>query len=289
MKYQNQQPEEGLNVTRHNPVMHLFKLLLAALVVIVVVVMAVNFFASRLGRSVPFQYELSLMERIDYDFGGPASSEEMRSYLNDLASRMIQHMDIPPDVTIAVHHNNEDVFNAFATLGGNVVFYSGLLENLPHENAVAMVMAHEIAHVLHRDPAAGLGGGIATMMALMALTGNTGAGAVGNVLNQTGVITQSKFSRDMERAADRAALAAVVAEYGHVAGADQLFRVLQSKQSSSSTDRNDDWFDTFASTHPLSEDRIEAITELAKQNQWSLDGEITPLPVGFREWLNSTQ
>ena len=286
MEYQNQQPDEGLNVTRHNPVFHLLKLLFAALVFIVVLMVVVNLLASRLGRTVPFKYELSLMNHVTYDFSGGSSSQKMQDYLNDLAIRLKAHMDIPEGMSIVVHHNGDDVFNAFATLGGNVVFYSGLLKNLPHENAIAMVMAHEIAHVVHRDPAAGLGGGLAAMMALMAITGNTGTGAVGSVLNQTGAITQSKFSRDMEREADKSALAAVAAQYGHVAGADELFKVLQNKQSSGSGDSSNEWYETFSSTHPLNEERIDSITELALENEWSLNGEITPLPAGYHSWLN---
>lgn len=286
MEYQNKQPDEGVNITRHNPVIHLLKLLVAALIVIVVLVVTVNMFASRVGRSVPFKYELSLMSHINYDFGGNASSDQMQTYLSDLATRLMRHMNIPEGMSVTVHHNHDDVFNAFATLGGNVVFYSGLLKNLPHENAIAMVMAHEIAHVLHRDPAAGLGGGLATMMALMALTGNAGTGAVGNVLNQTGAITQTKFSRDMERAADNAALGAVAMEYGHVAGASELFKVLQNKVSSSNGDRDDEWYETFISTHPLNVERINSILDLARYNNWPLAGEITPLPVGFHTWLN---
>ena len=223
MHYQNQQPEEGINVTEHNPLWYLLKLLTAALIIIVLVVVLVNVFASRLGRSIPFKYEQSLMERIDYEFGGKNNSADMQNYLNELAARLAPYLDIPDGVEIEVHHNSDDVFNAYATLGGNVVFFSGLLQELPHENALAMVVAHEIAHVLHRDPAAGLGGGLASMLALMALTGNTGTGTAGRLLSQTGTVTQMKFGRDMERSADRAALAAVVGLYGHVAGADELF------------------------------------------------------------------
>jgi len=282
LHYQNQQPEEGLNVTEHNPLWHFLKLFIAALIIIVLVVVLINVFGSRLGRSVPFKYEQKLMERIDYGFEGETHSAEMQDYLNVLATRLMPYMHVPDGIEINVHHNSDDVFNAFATLGGNVVFYSGLLEELPHENALAMVVAHEIAHVLHRDPAAGLGGGLASMLALMALTGNTGTGTAGRILTQTGTVTQMKFGRDMERAADSAALAAVAGLYGHVAGADELFRVLQ---SASETASGGDWYTSFTSTHPLSEERIDSISGLAQSRGWSATGELTPLPAEFSSWI----
>ena len=282
MHYQNQQPEEGINVTEHNPLWLFLKLFIAALIIIVLVVFVVNTFAARLGRAVPFKYEQSLMEKIDYRFEGEAHSVEMQNYLNDLAARLIPFLDIPDDIDIKVHHNSDDVFNAFATFGGNVVFYSGLLQELPHENALSMVIAHEIAHVLHRDPVAGLGGGLASMLALSALTGNAGTGSAGEILLQTGMVTQMKFGRDMERSADAAALTAVAGLYGHVFGADELFWVLQ---NASETVGDGDWYTSFTSTHPLSEERIDSISALAESQGWPTTGELTPLPTEFSSWI----
>jgi len=291
VQYENRQTPEGINVTPHNPVLHFLKLLTGALIVIVIIVIAANLLASRLGRSVPFRYEQALMSHVDYDFSGGNQSAEMREYLNELADRLIPHLDLPEDVVIDIHHNREAVFNAYATFGGNVVFYSGLLGKLPHENALAMVVAHEISHVLHRDPMAGLGGGLASMAALMALTGDTGAGTVGSVLSKTGMVTQMKFSRDMEREADRAAVIAVGKLYGHVEGADELFRVLDSL-SPDTTDVEEDSIDelaavvdAFLATHPLHDERINSIAELARENGIPLNGQTTPLPAGFSDWL----
>ena len=284
MHYQNQQPEEGINVTEHKPLWLFLKLFIAALIIIVLVVIVVNTFAARLGRAIPFKYEQSLMEKIDYRFEGETHSIEMQNYLNDLAARLIPFFDIPDDVEIEVHHNSDDVFNAFATFGGNVVFYSGLLQELPHENALAMVVAHEIAHVFHRDPVAGLSGGLASMLALSALTGSAGAGAgsAGEILLKTGMVTQMKFGRDMERSADAAALAAVAGLYGHVFGADELFQVLQ---GASETVDGGDWYTSFTSTHPLSEERIDSINALAESQGWPTTGELTPLPTEFSSWI----
>lgn len=284
MKYENRQSPEGINVTPHHPVAHLLKLLFGAVVVIVAVVVLVNLFASKLGRLVPFRYEQALMQHVTYDFAGEDESAQMQEYLNSLAQRLTPLLDVPEEIKINLHHNADGVFNAYATFGGNVVFYSGLLGQLPHENALAMVVAHEISHVIHRDPVAGLGGGLASMAALMALTGNTGAGTVGSLLSKTGMVTQMKFSRDMERAADRAALTAVRRLYGHVNGADELFKVL-GQLSSDGADDEESVLDAFMATHPLHQERIDAIAEWAAENGWSTTGDITPLPDGYYDWL----
>ena len=284
MRYENRQTAEGINVTPHNPVAHLLKLLVAAVVVIVLVVVLVNVFASKLGRLVPFRYEQALMQHVTYDFAGEDESAEMQEYLNTLVQRLSPLLNVPEDIEINLHHNSDGVFNAYATFGGNVVFYSGLLGQLPHENALAMVVAHEISHVLHRDPVAGLGGGLASMAALMALTGNTGAGTVGSLLSKTGMVTQMKFSRDMERAADQAALKAVSQLYGHVNGTDELFKVLD-QLTSSETDEEESALDAFTATHPLHQERIDAIATWAAQNGWPTTGDLTPLPENYYDWL----
>jgi len=120
------------------------------------------------------------------------------------------------------------------------------------------------------------------MMALTALTGNTGTNAIGKLLNRTGSVTQSKFGRDMERAADETALGAVAGLYGHVSGASELFQILQDQNSSG---EQNDWYAAFTATHPLNENRIKSIEELANENGWSNTGSVTPLPTDFQDWL----
>lgn len=290
MEYQNRQPKEGINVTRHNPFSHFLKLLAAALVLVVVCVVALNYLGVVLAKHVPFRYETALMEKVEFEFG-TNEPQALVDYLNSLAARLSEHMSIAEDVQFAVHYNSDNVFNAFATLGGNIVFYRELLRNMPNENALAMVMAHEMSHVLHRDALAGASGGVASMLALMMLTGSTNFS--GDVLTQTGSLARLRFSREMESAADRAALNAVAELYGHVAGADTLFRVLQSESDSqpASDEQGDNvenvrsWLSEFSRSHPLDENRIAQIARIAQENKWSLSGELTPLPKAYRQWL----
>ena len=74
-----------------------------------------------------------------------------------------------------MHYDDDAVVNAFATLGGHIVVYQGLLEAVPDENALAMVLAHEIAHVRHRHPIVGLSRSAALGFALMLLGADSGA------------------------------------------------------------------------------------------------------------------
>ncbi len=281
IQYENRQAPEGVNVTRHNPVLHLLKLLAAAVVFIVVLVIVLNLLGAKIARTVPFEVETALMDRVDHSFSDPGTPPGLQAYLYELSERVGENLQIPEEMEMQVHYDSENEFNAYATLGGNVVFYRGLLKSMPHENALAMVVAHELAHVIHRDPIAGLGGGMSSMLAVAALTGTAGGGAVAKVLTTTGTITQLSFSREMESAADRAALVAIQKTYGHIAGADELFKVLQIEKER----EGESWTAGFSSTHPQDASRIEAIARMAKENEWPTTGPLTPLPDEFTEWL----
>lgn len=282
MRYENRQPPEGINTSREPPLKQFAKLLISALVLVVLLVVVLQFSGSWLARKVPFSAELSVMDRMQVDFGSADASPQMVNYLNDLAARLIEHMPVPADMSVRVHYSTDDTFNAFATMGGNLMFYRGLVKDMDNENTLAMVMAHEIAHVMHRDPIAGLGGGLASAVALLMITGQAGTGTAGDVLSSTGALGTVQFTRSMERAADRAALAAVQGLYGHVGGASALFEMFQQARGSSSSP---DWLERFASTHPLDADRIAAIEAMARDQEWRTKGPLTPLPAGFKRWM----
>lgn len=282
MDYENRQAPEGINAGLEHPLRLFLRLALGALVMVLLIVFVLQFSASWLARRIPFHVEQAIIEQMGIDFDTDSESAEIRDYLNTLASNLLASMPQAEGVGVVVHYSGQDTFNAYATIGGNLLFYRGLLKRMPHENALAMVLAHEIAHILHRDPIAGLGGGVASAVALAALTGNAGTGVAGDVIGQAGVLGGMEFTRRMEREADRAALAAVAARYGHVAGAEALFELV--------ADRRDDgkvphWLARFASTHPLDADRIAAIARQAEASGWSSEGPTTPLPADFNDWL----
>ena len=282
MRYENRQPDEGINVTQVHPLSQFFQLAVGALVLVVLIVMLLSASGGWLAKRIPFSFELAIMRELDVDFGDNDVHSQMVDYLNELAQRVSSGMDLPADMQITVHYNSQDVFNAFATVGGNLVFYKGLLEMMPDENTLAMVMAHEIAHVQHRDPVASLGGGVASSLALLALTGNTGS-QTASTLVQVGNITGMQFTRSMEEDADATALAALNALYGHVNGARQLFDLFSKARGSEELFPH--FLESFLSTHPLDADRVEVIETRANGQSWFLQGELTALPDDFESWL----
>src|SRR5699024_8817927 len=114
--------------------------------------------------------------------------------------------------------------NAFATLGGQIFVTRGLLKQVSSENALAFVLAHEIAHVKHRDPIRALSSGAVFELIWLGLAGSPGGqAAVTRVLGSTGLLTLMNVRRGMEKAADREALAALRRVFGSDCGAGEFF------------------------------------------------------------------
>jgi len=275
VRYRNPKIPEGINVSPGHPLRELALLAGAAILLIVILAFLLGQFGGRLARLLPFEHEAAIapVELLNSD-AGPA----LQGYIDALADRLTQRMELPEDMRISLRVDGGETFNAFATLGGNVLLYRGLLEALPHENALAMLLAHEIAHVAHRDPIVGIGRGAAVQLVFGLLFGDPNLA----VLGSAGLYTQLHFSRAMERSADSAALAAVHGLYGHVAGARDLFNTIQAERVRSGSGEPPAVFNS----HPLDQKRIEALDLLASERQWSRIGEVTPLPATFGRWLD---
>ncbi|WP_424940988.1 M48 family metallopeptidase [Aliiroseovarius sp. S253] len=76
----------------------------------------------------------------------PAGLDAMQT----MYTRLNPDADLPYDVQI--HILDHPMVNAFALPGGRLVFFRGLLEEADNPDEVAAVLAHEIGHVVYRDP-----------------------------------------------------------------------------------------------------------------------------------------
>lgn len=245
------------------------------LAMVLAAVFVLSLFADVLARHIPFS--------VEKDIGLPAfiagnSPGDIQVYLQELADRIVAAEQLPDEITIHVHYVDDDLVNAFATLGGNVVFYRGLLEKLPNENALAMVMAHEIAHIKHRHPIRSLGRGVVVGLSVALVSESLGSALLDQVIGEAGYLTALSYSRDHENEADATALVALERLYGHVDGADDLFLVLQKEAGGEEPPE-------FFSTHPLTESRIARIHAHLPGQDASGEYPLQPLPPQFDAWL----
>ena len=271
MRYENHQPPEGINVSQEHPLKEFIQLVAGILAITLIVIALLSYFAGALARYIPFSYEQQMIEQFEI----LTLDESPKSKaLQRLADRLVAHMELPEGMTITVHHQDDKMVNAFATLGGNVVILEGLIDNLETEQELAAVMAHEIAHIKLRHPIVATGKGV-TLMTLAAVISGASASSAGDWLLGGSInVSMLQFSRAQESAADALAAQALFKEYGDISGAQGLFRRFAELEAESLSSKVT--VEAFRS-HPYSEDRWQALMKLAERHGWPTTGPATVL------------
>lgn len=270
MKFENPSPTEGINVSSEHPLKEFVQLLLGITVVSLLTIWLLSLVAGWLALRIPFEYEKRLVQEVDFTSHGSLGSADQvfaeQQRLQGLADRLSAQMNLPEDIEITVHYSQDSTVNALATLGGNIIFFKGLLEQIDSEQTLAAVMAHEIAHIKLRHPIVAVGKGftVATMAAF--ISGASGSSAGGWLLGNSAQLSLLSYSREQELAADALAAHALQAEFGNIRGAMDLFALFDDLESESFTSTMPQLY----RSHPYSKDRAETLRAMANDMGWTL-------------------
>ncbi len=258
--YENHEIPEGINVTPEHPLKEFAQLVIGLTVLLVALAWGLSRLGAYAARHLSIEQEAALAQTLlpvlQQETNTGSAANEKREQLQALATRLARHMALPAALPISVHYSPDTVVNAMATLGGHIVVYQGLLDaTKDSEIALAMVMAHELAHIQYRHPATALGRGFAVMLLLSSVAG-LGDNVMQGWANNIGTLTVLRYSREQEMDADALALETVYREYGTVNGAEIFFTHVAA---------TDKWLTPPAmlSTHPATEERIQNIRSFA--------------------------
>jgi predicted Zn-dependent protease len=168
-----------------------------------------------------------------------------------LSSNQLQYRnEFPWDVKII---KNDEIQNAFATPGGHIYVFTGLIKFLETEDQLAGVLGHEIAHADRRHTSRALQKefGISFLLSLL-------LGENPNQLAQIATsLGQLRFSREYEVEADDYSVRYLNGTPYACDGAAGFF-IKSAAQAPTSTPE-------FLSTHPNPGSRVEAIQAKAKE------------------------
>lgn len=273
-RLENRLPAEGINSSEEHPLREFAWLVGSALVAMLLLLGLLVWGARWLAPQVPFSAEVALAERLGVARPRPEHAAQTRE-LQALADRVAAAMQLPTGVSVTLSYDGSRVVNAYATIGGRVVVFRGLLHKLRSEDALAALLAHEIAHVKHRHVAASLGRGLAVATVLGVLSADAGAAVAQSALGQAAGLALLGYSRDQESQADDEAVRAVVALYGHAAGVIELFASLGQPDRGGAAEM------TLLRTHPLTAARLQAVRARAAQAGWAVEGATRPLPAAL--------
>ncbi len=268
---------EQINNRNEHPLKDFLLLAGALLALMFILTLLLGWSAQWLGPKIPYSWESRWFSSAPEAVSGalqPNSHDnadaetERQQALQQLLDNLLSQQSAP--LKVRLHWlAHEDTPNAFATLGGHIFVTRGLLTQVTSENALAMVLAHEYAHVEQRHPIT-----LALEQLALSLLGSVigSEGAASMIGQHTSLLTLLSFSRDMERSADQRALEILQSHYGHSAGADEFFRNMLNQHDESR------WALMFQ-THPLTSERLQQIGQAGSAAVPVTTSQLTPLPI----------
>ncbi len=194
--------------------------------------------------------------------------------LAKMEARLGAAQDLPYPVTVTVL--DHELVNAFALPGGRIVIFRGLLEMAASPEEVAAVLAHELGHVVHRDPtrdALRLAGSIGVLGLVF---GDFAGGTV--VLLLANELINAQYSQAAETGADDYAHALLTEAGLPPSALGTFFARLKDEYGDA------EGIYAHFSTHPQMTARIEAALEA--QTQAERAGELKDPVLTPAEWAD---
>lgn len=268
MRFDPKLPDDGVNISEQRPLRDVVLLVAGVSAVAIFGVLAIGFTLDGLVPYIPTTWEQRLFAGVGFaDFEIGDGEDPREPEVQQIVDRLAAHWpDNPYDFDVGIME--DESLNAMALPGGRIVVTTALLEAAESETELALVLGHEIGHFEQRDHLRGMGRGVGIAL-FLAVFGLSEAGAL--VQSVTGV-TARFFDRDQEHGADEFGLGLVWREYGHVSGATDFFRRLPDASADGGGR-----LARYASTHPMSADRIDALEAFARERGWALDRAAPPL------------
>ena len=191
---------------------------------------------------------------------------EVKGYVQEIVQRIEKNMPPQPfAITIDVVNNNN--MNAFATVAGYVVVFSGMILGVNDESELAAVLAHELAHISQRHVAKNIER--SQLIGMGALLGVLAGVFVGSKSASDALVIGSlagaksaflKYSRDDEREADQVGLNFLIKAGYNPEGMISAFEKIRKKKWLSGSN-----IPSYLSTHPGIEERIGYLQERIKR------------------------
>jgi predicted Zn-dependent protease len=187
------------------------------------------------------------------------SNTALQTYLNKICNTLVinsPNPDIYNGYHVAILDTNE--INAFATPGGHIFVTRGLIDCASNEDALASVIAHEIAHIQLRHALTSIRNARYINAAVSGALAGLGEGVGGNAKELAGVMSDSVnevittlvvngFSKPQELEADATALSLLAGAGYQPSAIVEMLQSLKQKQQGGQG---------FGKTHPGPDDRI---------------------------------
>jgi len=197
--------------------------------------------------------QFPILDRVQY--------EAAYNYLQDITDKILNSGEVSyrDEFAWKIHIiENDEVLNAFATPGGYIYVYTGLIKFLDNEDDLAGVMGHEIAHSDQRHSVKQLQKMYGVQILLSVVLGDSPSQLEQIAGQIAGSLAGLSFSRSNEEEADDYSVTYLAETPYQCNGAHSFFSKLLEEEKTGNTPE-------FLSTHPNPADRIEDINIKANE------------------------
>lgn len=249
MKYTPKELEDNVNISPTSLIREFFFLIGSVLTITLIVYVALGFAVDLI---VP-RLSPELEQRLGSIYGSIYTGTEEAGDEKRLQQVLDSLSSVQPENKgwqYRVHLVQDKRINALALPGGNIVLYSGLLDEVESENELAFVLAHELGHFAHRDHLRGLGRRLILLAMVTSVFGQDSS--ISEFMSNSLLDVEMRFSQGQEKMADLWAVDLLNRKYGHAGGAvDFLDRIARKEKNGRLA--------YFFSTHPYPLNRVKAL------------------------------
>ncbi|MGX5855505.1 M48 family metallopeptidase [Dyadobacter jiangsuensis] len=178
--------------------------------------------------------------------------EGLTAITNDFAKAIDFKTHYPIRITVV----KDKEANAFALPGGRIVVFDGILRKMHTKEELAALLAHEVSHVHYRHSLRNIFRSLGGYLFLSLLLNDIN-GVVTVLADNSNMLANLTYSRELETEADNKGMAIFKANRLDLKGFVDLFTVLKSARGEVESLK-------LLSTHPLTADRLRAAEEMVK-------------------------
>lgn len=172
----------------------------------------------------------------------------------------------PADTNVHITVVSDDIMNAYALPGGNIVVYDSIIRIMHNHEELSALLAHEYIHTRNRHSMQILLNSLSRTVIISLFFGSNSASVMQNV----DVVNQLHYNRGLEKEADIEGLQLLANAHRNVNGMPELFTNMNKAVSEDKEDEikfggNTYHIPEFLQTHPSLTHRIDYTKKIIKQ------------------------
>ena len=214
--------------------------------------------AETAALTIPIEYEQSFGKKIKETL---ISNYVVDSTKTKSLQKFYQKLNYESKYTINLTVVNSAIQNAFATPGGNIVIFSGIIDHMECPEELAALLGHELTHINKRHSTKSIFRSLANVMVLSVLLNDVN-GITSIIIDNANSIGQLSFSRGLEKEADTEAIQLMLENNinpnGMLGLLEQLNQINQGIE-----------IPEFLTTHPMTENRIDYVEGIILDKEYT--------------------